>query len=141
MGFDVYGKAPRTDAGRYFSQQWDDWHELVRLCLQVAPGICSQFDTGCWGTNDGYGLDDAGAVALADALEKRIDSDHFKYADALSGQESAADREVLRRVKLPDRRQLAFVMPEIIPDGKPWLIGAVREFIAFLRACGGFEIW
>jgi hypothetical protein len=141
MGFDVCGIAPRSDAGRYFSQQWDGWHELVHLCLYAAPGICSQFDTKYWVTSDGYGLDDAGALALADELEKRIDSDYFKYRDALSGQESAANRAVGRRLKLPDGRPLAFVMPEIICDGRPWLITRVREFIVFLRGCGGFEIW
>jgi hypothetical protein len=141
MGFNVYGKAPRSEAGRYFGQQWDGWHRLARLCLRVAPDICSQFDTEYWFSNAGYGLDDAGAVALADALEKQIDSDALKYEDALSGQESAADREVFHRLKLTDGRLLAFLMPEILPDGKPWLIGRVRKFIVFLRDCGGFEIW
>jgi hypothetical protein len=46
----------------------------------------------------------------------------------LSGQESAADREVFRRLKLPDGRRLGFVIPEIVPDGKRWLIGRVREW-------------
>jgi hypothetical protein len=141
VGFDVYGKAPRSDAGHYFGQNWDGWHQLARLCLRVAPDICSQFDTKYWFTNDGYGLDDAGAVALADALEKQIDSDALKYEDALSGQESAAEREALRRLQLPDGRLLASLIPEFIPDGKPWLISRLREFILFLRNCGGFAIW
>jgi hypothetical protein len=141
MGYDVYGKAPRSDAGRYFGQQSDGWHQLARLCLRVAPEVCSQFDTKFWFSNDGYGLDDAGAVALADALQKHIDSDALKYEDALTGQESAAERKVLRQVKLRDGRLLTSVMPELIPDGKPWLIGRVREFIVFLRDCGGFAIW
>jgi hypothetical protein len=48
---------------------------------------------------------------------------------------------VFRRLKLTDGRLLAFVMPEILPDGKPWLIRRVRKFIVFLRDCGGFAIW
>jgi hypothetical protein len=141
MGFDFYGTAPRSHAGRYFGQQRDGWRQLARLCLRVAPGICSQFDTEYWFCNEGYGLDNAGAVALADALEKQIDSDALKYEDALSRQQSAADREVLRRLRLPDGRLLASVMPELIPHGKPWLIRRLREFIVFLRDCGGFAIW
>jgi hypothetical protein len=141
MGFDVYGKAPRSDAGRYFGQNWDGWVRLARLCLRVAPDICSQFDSKYWFSNYGYGLDDAGAIALADTLQKQMDSDVLKHDDALSGQESAVDRKVFRCLKLPDGLLLAFVMPEIVPDGKPWLIEMVRRFIGFLRDCGGFEIW
>jgi hypothetical protein len=33
------------------------------------------------------------------------------------------------------------VHPEAVPTGKPWLIDSLREFIAFLRYSGGFEIW
>jgi hypothetical protein len=140
VGFDVYGKAPRSDPGRYFGQNWDGWHQLARFCLRVAPDICSQFDTKYWFSNDGYGLHDAGAVALADALKKQIDTDALKYEDALSGQKAAADRKIFRSLKLDDR-PLALAMPDLIPDGKPWLIGMVREFIVFLGDCGGFAIW
>ena len=128
MGFNVYGKAPRSEAGRYFGQQWDGWHRLARLCLRVAPDICSQFDTKYWFSNAGYGLDDAGAVALADALEKQIDSDALKYEDALSGQESAADREAFRRLKLTCRRSARerWAVARISAESIPWSVSMRR---------------
>ena len=63
MGFDIYGKAPRSEAGRYFGANWCAWHQIARLCLRVAPDICSQFDEKYWFSNGGYGRDNAGAIA------------------------------------------------------------------------------
>jgi hypothetical protein len=141
MGFDIYGKAPRSKAGRYFGANWGAWEQIARLCLRVAPGSCSQIDEKYWFSNDGFGLNDAGAIALADALDHAINTDAIRYEDALSGQQSAQDRDALLGAVLPDGRQLAFVAPDIIPSGNPWLITRLRDLIAFLRDSGGFEIW
>jgi hypothetical protein len=105
--------------------------------VRPAPG--ERFDLKFWVSNGGFGLDDTAAIALADALERAIDSDYLKYANALSGQESAADRKMLREIRLADGRSLADVAPELIPDVN--LIDKIREFAAFLRDSGGFEIW
>jgi hypothetical protein len=141
MGVDVHGKAPRSTAGKYFSTNWAGWSSLVEMSFRVAPGICMQLDRKYWFINDGYGLDDAGARALADALERAIDSDFVRYANALSGQESAAERKRLLGMTTVNGRSLADVSPHLIPDGKPWFIDSLRAFAAFLRDSGGFAIW
>jgi hypothetical protein len=95
MDFDIYGKAPRSNAGRYFRANWVEWHQIARLCLRVAPDICSQFDEKYWFSNDGLGLDDAGPIALADALDLAIETDALlKYEDELSGHETEEDLRV-----------------------------------------------
>jgi hypothetical protein len=141
MGVDIYGRAPRSQAGEYFRRNWGGWHPLVELSFRVAPDICAQCKH--WDSNDGDGLDDADAIVLADSLEKEIErkADWLMYEDAMSGQESAADRKKLLKLRTPVGRLLADVVPDLIPDGKPWLIDSTREFIGFLRDCGGFEIW
>ena len=53
MGFDIYGKAPRSEAGRYFAANWGGWSELARVCFRVAPGPCSQIEEKYWFSNDG----------------------------------------------------------------------------------------
>ena len=68
MGVDIYGKAPRSEAGRYFAANWTAWRDLAGVCFGVAPSPCSQIDEKFWFSNGGRGLDDAGAIALADAL-------------------------------------------------------------------------
>ena len=32
MGFDIYGNAPRSEAGRYFAANWTAWRDLAGLC-------------------------------------------------------------------------------------------------------------
>jgi hypothetical protein len=68
MGFDIVGKAPRNEAGECFRINNGGWRELKNLCFFAAPEICSQIDVVHWSTNEGYGLDDPRALALADAL-------------------------------------------------------------------------
>ena len=70
MGVDIFGRAPRSKAGRYFAANWGAWGDFAQVCLRVAPEPCSQIDEKYWFCNDGFGLDDAGAVALADALDQ-----------------------------------------------------------------------
>jgi hypothetical protein len=88
MGVDIYGRAPRSEAGRYFRANWVEWHQIARLCLRAAPGACSQIDEKYRFSNDGYGLEDAGAIALADALDQAVDTDALRYEDALSDQQT-----------------------------------------------------
>jgi hypothetical protein len=45
---------------------------LADYCITVAPDICAPCKY--WYGNDGGGLDAAGSVALADALQKEVDS-------------------------------------------------------------------
>ena len=71
--FDVIGRAPRTEAGECFTINNAGWRELKDLCFHAAPDIRSQVGDR-WNTNDGHGLDAAGALALADALESSFDS-------------------------------------------------------------------
>jgi hypothetical protein len=109
VSFDIVGKAPRNEAGECFRINNRGWYELTDLCFFAAPAICSQIDAVHWSVNDGYGLDDPGALALADALEASLDSSVAKHRDALSGQRSAANREELLRFL---RRSSCKVVPD-----------------------------
>ena len=108
---------------------------LTGVCFRVAPDICSQVDD--WFCNDGHGLDDSGAIALAEALDRAIETDALKYEDALSGQPTDEDR-FYQTALLEDGRRLCDVLP--MPEG-PWLINRLRDLVAFLRNSGGFKIW
>ena len=86
MGVDLHGKSPRSEIGRYFGANWTAWRELAGVCFRVAPGPCSQIEEKYWFSNDGFGLDDAGAIALADALDHAIETDALlKHEDELFG--------------------------------------------------------
>lgn len=67
MGMDVYGTAPTGKQGEYFRRSAWGWRSLADLMCELAPNITAACQH--WQTNDGDGLDAAGAVLLADALD------------------------------------------------------------------------
>jgi hypothetical protein len=123
MGADVFGRAPRSKTGQYFCRNIWGWWELARLCNQIAPEICS----GCkyWHGNDGDGLNDADASALAESLERLVKNHReVLIADALMGDKPSEDHEFSTNVF----------------DDHQAFVRNVTEFAAFLRDCGGFSI-
>ena len=72
MGMDVYGIKPTGQRGEYFRNNGWWWGPLADYCNFIAPDICAPCKG--WHYNDGDGLDAAGAVALAEALQKEIDA-------------------------------------------------------------------
>jgi hypothetical protein len=66
MGMDVYGNNPTSERGEYFRNNVWWWRPLWDFCEEIAPELCS----GVSGhTNDGDGLDEEGAKALANVLQ------------------------------------------------------------------------
>jgi hypothetical protein len=72
MGMDVCGFKPRNKQGEYFRNNVWYWRPLADYVCEVAPEITSACRH--WQSNDGDGLTDADSVALADALQLRLDS-------------------------------------------------------------------
>jgi hypothetical protein len=65
MGMDVYGNNPISEKGEYFRNNVWWWRPLWDFCEEIAPELVS----GVQGhTNDGDGLDEEGAKALANIL-------------------------------------------------------------------------
>ena len=79
MGMDICGRKPTGERGEYFRNNVWWWHPLADYCITVAPDVCAPCKA--WHYNEGDGLDAAGAVALADALENEISAkrtEHFE---------------------------------------------------------------
>ncbi len=72
MGMDVSGRKPTGERGKYFRSSVWWWHPLADYCQEVAPEITSACRH--WHANCGDGLDATGALALAEALQKEINS-------------------------------------------------------------------
>ena len=66
MGMDVRGLAPSALAGQEFRANID-WHLLITLVKRLCPDEAAPCKH--WESNDGDGLDAAGASALAAKLE------------------------------------------------------------------------
>jgi hypothetical protein len=151
MGFDVGGVAPRSEMGKCFSRNAFWWSPLWSFCVHVAPDIIPEDNGGYF--NQGWGLDAAGAIALAGRLKEALDDGYV------------AEYEVLRQATLdalPDepcdhcdstgKRTWSYgericlnckgtgIMRPFVTLS-PFSEENVRDFAAFLRDCGGFEIW
>lgn len=153
MGMDVIGKHPVTPTGEYFRNNVWWWRPLWNYCQQVSD-LAAQVD-GHY--NDGNGLDEAGAKALAQTLltelnEGRTSEYAAKYHIELdtmpevecdlchgSGHGSGerhdenVDGECNACQGKGTRKHWATMYPFSIDN--------VREFAEFLQDSGGFEIW
>jgi hypothetical protein len=122
MGMDVYGKKPSSKAGEYFRANVWSWRPIHTLCELVHGG-----DLPGWGYNDGAGFStQAECNTLAEKLEH--------YLDANPREKIAIESEMRvtpkGRLFKGDGGESAYSTSH----------EHVREFIKFLRACGGFKI-
>jgi hypothetical protein len=102
IGFDLIGRATKSEAGRYFGANIGAWSPIVAVCFRVAPSVCRECRG--WKSNNGDGLDQSGALAFADALQAAVERGALNYEDALSGQQSTEDRKSWLNLTLEDGR-------------------------------------
>src|SRR4030042_5819384 len=76
MGMDVYGRKPKSKKGEYFINNAWWWRPLWNYCVQAAPDIIPKDNGGHY--NDGWGLNCAKSLALAERLTNLLDSDEVK---------------------------------------------------------------
>lgn len=74
MGMDVIGVKPTTKEGEYFRNNLWWWRPLWNYCAEVADDIISEELLEHGHYNDGAGLDEDGAKALAMRLIEELDS-------------------------------------------------------------------
>jgi hypothetical protein len=112
MGMDVLGKSPTNEIGQHFHNNVWRWRPLADYITDVAPELAKKCRH--WHTNDGDGLSKSDAFALADRLQAELDSGRT---------------DIYERAHAP------------YSTDYPFSTTNVREFVAFLRGCGRFEIW
>ena len=165
MGMDVFGKNPTSDTGTYFRANVWWWRPLAEFVTEAHPDLTAS--CAYWQTNDGDGLDAEGARALATALERDLTSGVVEQAAQARAAYIAGLPFVecdlcggtgLRTDALGVERGMS--VPRDPVTGKGGCNGCagsgkhpafethyrfdadiVRDFAAFLRDSGGFEIW
>ncbi len=160
MGMDIHGRNPTGERGEYFRNNVWWWRPLADYCITVAPDICASCKY--WHSNDGDGLDAAGAVALADALENEIRAKRTKDFERrhTSAREMAPNEPCDMCAGTGVRKPGPHRGAGDLKDGgikcnscegagyvRPWAshypfsTENVAAFVAFLRESGGFSIW
>lgn len=159
MGVDISGKNPISETGDYFGSNWWGWRPINQLCQLAAYDSKLSIDFEYWGSNDGRGLETAEqcnelADALEDYLGKEIeakdDDDRVflclgSWCEAGTGRmvETAAQTSLNTQYEYGDILYTSVVSEsgQLVEPSYSISIFRIKEFIKFLRECGGFEIW
>lgn len=135
MGMDLYGRRPTATQGKYFRASIRQWPLLVKIVTTLCPKETSPCKH--WNTNDGDGLSGPQALALAEALEGKLQAG--EVADAV------CDADMANRVKLPVVAEIeAWARSQGVELSRPYERvvdeGFITDFAEFVRASGGFSI-
>lgn len=117
MGFDIYGQAPTSDAGKYFRNNVWWWRPLQLVIYMTCADILTEEELRELGFNDGYAYNAQKAAAIATRLS-----------------DIAADEERLDRY----RQKAMALLPEVYHEA--WSKENILKFVEFLRHSGGFEV-
>jgi hypothetical protein len=134
MGMDLHGNNPITEEGEYFRNNIWSWGPLADYIEQVAPDLARKCRS--WSVNEGDGLDAADALELAARLQAEIDSGRCeRYARTYARTYEDRANGTLSGV--------CDVIDEFFEGTtyRPFNVQNVRNFVTFLRGCGGFQIW
>jgi hypothetical protein len=141
MGYDIYGRNPTAPEGEYYRSNIWYWPPMVAMCRRLAP----RESKGCkgWEVNEGHGLNAADALRLAGRLDELLaDGTIAAYIEDTG--EPPVTRHQANALKLIRALAKATGGGEVKAPGlaAPAVTEEdVRDFIAFLKACGGFEIF
>ena len=159
MGVDISGKNPINETGDYFGANWWGWRPINHLCQMAIYDSKLEYNTDYWGSNDGKGLETAEecnnlANALEELLGNEIDAkqdDERVYLCLGSWCEAGTGRMISSEVDFSLNQQYEYgsihytpIVTEsgmLVESSHSTSVGRIKEFIEFLRNCGGFEIW
>ena len=163
MGVDISGRKPTTKEGDYFQANWWGWRPINYICQLASNESKLKINFDYWGSNDGKGLrTQKQCDKLADAIELLIsnspdfneylseDSDRIyiclgSWCEAGTGKFIPSDKQLGLNQQYPEGTLL--FRPVVMPDGlivetsHSASLSRIKEFVTFLRGCGGFEIW
>jgi len=158
MGMDVYGREPKTETGKYFRANvwsWRPIHALIEIANLLNGERLVPDDVMLhMGFNDGAGLKTKQSCnALADAIERlllhpSIIREHGMEVLGRDGErfisfprdDSTLLCDKTGRLYSPEDMEAGEAKREDLRSAYQTSEEHVREFITFLRNCGGFEV-
>ena len=156
--FEVSNKWEKENPGDYFRSNWWGWRPIVMLVEFTAYKYDLDIDLTYWGSNDGAGLDnqeDCNKLAYAlekiiatqTELEEDVDTIYLNLGSWTSMDGKFLGEEINQQLneQYPNGTILygSVIMDDgsIVQPSHSAPLKHVKNFISFLRECGGFEIW
>ena len=162
MGVDISGKKPTTNEGDYFSSNWWGWRPINYICQLAAEQSKLKIDFSYWGSNDGKGLTTQKQCdKLADAIEllisnsagyneNMVDNDDRIYVVLGAWVEAGTGRFYSEEdIELNEQYEYGSILfnsvvtksGKMVESAHSCSLGHIKNWITFLRGCGGFKIW
>lgn len=163
MGVDITGLNPtivsqEENLGEYFHSNWWAWRPIHILCDVVSQKYNLGINTRGWGENSGYGLSNANECnKLADAIEnyiptvfKDVNDDDVIYVCfgcwcTKDGKFISDENEDILEKDYPIGTILfnGVVLSDgtIVYPSHGSTLGFIKNWVKFLRNCGGFQIY
>jgi hypothetical protein len=129
MGMDVIGRNPNSSAGEYFAANLWSWRPIHDLIVRLCSDLLDDETLVGLGYNDGQGpMEQATCAAMATRFERWME--HH-----VSGHGLDSDLRVVTEQESMENPDLETESPYQAEDEH------LKEWIEFLRHCGGFEVW
>lgn len=147
MGMDVYGRAPKSEKGEYFRSNIWGWPTILDAIADT--GVLPEDMVEHMAYNDGAGPNDEQAIALADALDKKLASmnpegtfisEDSKYAKV--GTATVAT-ELAKMLGEQGNELSRITVSGGGVDEATFSANVefIRDFSEFCRQSGGFNVW
>jgi hypothetical protein len=148
---DISGKKPRGEVGEYVRFNVWHWKPLWEFCEFLGPDLTKLVQYGH--SNDGDGLNDERSVELGRLLETALSNGvAVNYTEERDAKLASMPDETCDLCKGTGRRDDVYVVGPCngcrgSGQVRPWATWYrlapedITEFAAFLKDCGGFEIW
>ncbi len=126
MGMDINGREPSGENGEYFRANVWSWRPIHAICDEAIRASKLGINTDSWAYNDGDGCgSQEESTALADAIVAWL-ANNLDFGNA----------DVIHWNPITDTLETEPICDEQYGVEKEHL----REWISFLRECGGFSI-
>lgn len=135
MGMDVWGRNPSSPAGRYFRANIWSWRPIHALCFELGSDLLDDETLARMAVNVGAGpTDQETCTQLAERFDQWLEH-HAGGHQVDLGLRVTADGRFVSPEELARQPDLETVSPYRVDDEH------LREWVGFLRHCGGLEVW
>lgn len=135
MGMDVYGRQPTAKAGKYFRANVWSWHPIHALIRELCADLLDPKLLDQLAFNDGAGpTDQQTCTEMANRFEQWMEH-HTEGHGLESSLRVNQEGRFITLEELDQNPDLETKSPYEVSDDH------LKEWIEFLRHCGGFQVW
>ena len=135
MGMDVIGRKATSEAGKYFRANVWSWRPIHALCFELCGDLLDEKILAGMAYNGGAGPQSAKTCRqMADRFDKWLEHNTEGHSVDLGMHVTADGRLITPEMRAADPNIKTRSAYRVTDDH-------LKEWVAFLRDCGGFEVW